>query len=59
METLTSQKVSWSVLLWKQGPWKKYFEFVFFSVMAVVSFWVTFTGEIDNLTINNYKAYQT
>ena len=34
-------------------------EFVFFSVMAVVSFWVRFTGEIDNLTINNYKACQT
>ena len=59
METLTSQKVFRDIFLWKQGPWKKDFEFVFFSVMAVVSFWVSFTGEIDNLTINNYKASQT
>ena len=38
---------------------KKDFEFAFFSVMAAVSFWVSFTGEIDNLTINKYKACQT
>ena len=59
METLTSQKVFCDVFLWKQRPWKKDFEFVFFSVMAAVSFWVSFTGEIDNLTINKYKACQT
>ena len=39
--------------------WKKDFEFVFFSVMATVSFWVSFTGEIDNRTINNYKSLQS
>ena len=59
METLTSRNVFCDVFLWKQRPWKKDFEFAFFSVMAAVSFWVSFTGEIDNLTINNYKACQT
>ena len=38
---------------------KKDFEFVFVSVMVAVSFWVSFTGEIHNLTINKYKACQT
>jgi len=59
METLTSRKIFCDVFLWKQQPWKKDFEFVFFSVMAAVSFWVSFTGEINNLTINNYEACQT
>ena len=27
--------------------------------MAAISFGVSFTGEIDNLMINNYKACQT
>ena len=36
----------------------KDFEFVFFSVMATISFWVSFAGEIDNLTIDNYKMCQ-
>ena len=46
METLTSRKVFCDVFLWKQEPWKKDFEFVFFSGMAAVSFWVSFTGVI-------------
>ena len=59
METLTSRKVFCDVFLGKQGPWKKDFQFVFFSVLTAISFWVSFTGETDDLTINNYEAYQT
>ena len=52
--SVVTQRSTWTLPIWKKD-----FEFVFFSVMVAVSFWVSFTGEIDNLTIYNYKACQT